>query len=75
MSWIARQAKLRGSLALRLTLFYALLFGLVSAAGGGLLYQLVRVHGLHALDQELIDRKSTRLNSSHRYISRMPSSA
>jgi superfamily II DNA/RNA helicase len=26
-------------------------------------------------DQFLIDRKSTRLNSSHRYISRMPSSA
>jgi hypothetical protein len=28
---------------------------------------------LHGVDLE--DRKSTRLNSSHRYISRMPSSA
>ena len=26
-------------------------------------------------DQEIVDRKSTRLNSSHEWISRMPSSA
>jgi hypothetical protein len=30
---------------------------------------------LRQLDDEYADRKSTRLNSSHRYISRMPSSA
>ena len=29
----------------------------------------------HGLDPDLIDRKSTRLNSSHRNTSRMPSSA
>ena len=34
-----------------------------------------RVQILHALEQSEIDRKSTRLNSSHRHTSRMPSSA
>ena len=31
--------------------------------------------GLHDVPPELVDRKSTRLNSSHEWISRMPSSA
>ena len=30
---------------------------------------------LGALGQDLLDRKSTRLNSSHEFVSRMPSSA
>ena len=30
---------------------------------------------LHLIDTEKIDRKSTRLNSSHEFVSRMPSSA
>jgi NTE family protein len=38
---------------------------------------LRRIFGTEAFDQtfDRLDRKSTRLNSSHRYISRMPSSA
>jgi serine/threonine protein kinase len=42
---------------------------------GLVLYELIT--GVRPLkrDSELADRKSTRLNSSHRYISRMPSSA
>jgi hypothetical protein len=36
--------------------------------------ELVRAEGYQEL-HKTIDRKSTRLNSSHRYISRMPSSA
>jgi putative transcriptional regulator len=34
-----------------------------------------KVRGVRFDTLEAIDRKSTRLNSSHRYISRMPSSA
>ena len=30
---------------------------------------------IHTIDEALVDRKSTRLNSSHEWISRMPSSA
>lgn len=54
MSWIPRAAELRRSIALRLTLFHALLFGLVSAGGGGLLYHLVGAHSLGAVDQDLV---------------------
>jgi hypothetical protein len=50
--------------------------------GGGLLLLTTGVFGLYACytrerNERLafLDRKSTRLNSSHRYISRMPSSA
>jgi UDP-N-acetylglucosamine 1-carboxyvinyltransferase len=41
-----------------------------AAAGGDVLLENAPLEAL-----EVIDRKSTRLNSSHRYISRMPSSA
>jgi UDP-N-acetylglucosamine--N-acetylmuramyl-(pentapeptide) pyrophosphoryl-undecaprenol N-acetylglucosamine transferase len=42
----------------------------------GFARELVRLIGpAGAAEREKIDRKSTRLNSSHRYISRMPSSA
>ncbi len=44
----------KGSVALRLTLFYALFFGIVTAGGGILLYHLVRVHLLEELDQDLL---------------------
>ncbi len=42
------------SVALRLTLFYALFFGIVTAGGGLLLYHLVRIHLLEELDQDLL---------------------
>ena len=50
------------------------------AAGVGFLGKLGRLRLRHAeggegLPRTLIDRKSTRLNSSHRSLSRMPSSA
>ena len=40
----------------------------------GLRWQM-RIHGLGESDTGFLDRKSTRLNSSHRSLSRMPSSA
>jgi hypothetical protein len=46
----------------------------VDIEGSAVVKPLVgKVHALHVGD--VLDRKSTRLNSSHRYISRMPSSA
>ena len=36
---------------------------------------LNQVAQVHAPEAQLIDRKSTRLNSSHEFVSRMPSSA
>ncbi|MDD5391257.1 MAG: ATP-binding protein [Gallionellaceae bacterium] len=44
----------KGSVALRLTLFYALFFGIVTAGGGILLYHLVRIHLLEEIDQDLL---------------------
>lgn len=44
----------KGSVALRLTLFYALFFGLVTAGGGILLYHLVHLHLLEEIDQDLL---------------------
>jgi signal transduction histidine kinase len=44
----------KGSVALRLTLFYALFFGVVTASGGILLYHLVRIHLIEELDQDLL---------------------
>ncbi len=44
----------KSSVALRLTLFYALFFGLVTAGGGILLYHLVRIHLLEEIDQDLL---------------------
>ena len=40
-----------------------------------IIYHKVAVGTKNALDFQLADRKSTRLNSSHRCTSRMPSSA
>mgnify|MGYP001199456469 FL=1 len=42
------------SIALRLTLFYALFFGIVTTGGGILLYHLVRIHLLEEIDQDLL---------------------
>ena len=59
-------------------------FGLVSAAVGGVwalvhgwrtFHRPTRDTALARLDAALPDRKSTRLNSSHERLSRMPSSA
>jgi len=47
-------AERRHSIALRLTLFYALFFGIVTAGGGILLYHLVQIHLLQELDQDLL---------------------
>ncbi len=49
MSWGAKR-----SIALRLTLFYALFFGIVTAGGGFLLYHLVKIHLVEELDQDLL---------------------
>lgn len=54
MSLAAEQSGRRRSIALRLTLFYALFFGVVTASGGILLYQLVRTHLLEEIDQDLL---------------------
>lgn len=42
------------SIALRLTLFYALFFGIVTSGGGALLYHLVRSHIIEEIDQDLL---------------------
>lgn len=42
------------SIALRLTLFYALFFGIVTSGGGILLYHLVRSHIIEEIDQDLL---------------------
>jgi heavy metal sensor kinase len=42
------------SVALRLTLFYALFFGIVTAGGGILLYHLVHSHLIEEIDQDLL---------------------
>jgi len=47
----------RRSFALKLALFYALFFGVISAGGVALLYNLVRTHTLSEIDQELLERK------------------
>lgn len=53
MSSTPRRAEPRRSVAFRLALFYALFFGLASAAGGALLYQLVRSHIIGEIDQDI----------------------
>ena len=48
----------------------------VTTDAGLLAYrELDDVFGLSAVAGDLLDRKSTRLNSSHEFVSRMPSSA
>ena len=47
----------------------------IPAYNGGLFYADELLVSLKIDDEILIDRKSTRLNSSHTDISRMPSSA
>jgi heavy metal sensor kinase len=54
MSWGAELPGRRRSIALRLTLFYALFFGIVTAGGGILLYHLVQSHLLQEIDQDLL---------------------
>lgn len=61
MSSPASRVKPRRSVAFRLALFYALFFGLASAAGGALLYQLVRGHIIGEIDQD-IGRQMTELS-------------
>ncbi len=46
------------SIALRLTLFYALFFGVATATGGFLLYHLVRTHILAEIDQDLLRQRA-----------------
>ena len=74
----------RAGLSGQLALGWAALISLLFALGGGLvLIALVdfpvqwlrRMQRLKMSQQELRDRKSTRLNSSHLRLSRMPSSA
>ena len=48
-----RQPEGLHSVAFRLTIFYALFFGLASVGGGGLLYHLVRGHILGEIDQDI----------------------
>lgn len=52
----------RWSIALRLTLFYALFFGVVTASGGMLLYHLVRTHILEEIDQDLLRQREEIVN-------------
>lgn len=56
MSWMPL-FRSRRSFALKLALFYALFFGIISAGGVALLYNLVRAHTLTEVDQGLIERK------------------
>ena len=54
MSSAAERPDRHRSIALRLTLFYALFFGIVTSGGGILLYHLVRTHLLEEIDQDLL---------------------
>jgi heavy metal sensor kinase len=62
MSWGAKR-----SIALRLTLFYALFFGMVTAGGGFLLYHLVKIHLVEELDQDLLrqEQEITSILATH----------
>ena len=51
------------------------LSGTVLASTGGVMIALTRMNQILSVDFANRDRKSTRLNSSHEWISRMPSSA
>ncbi len=48
----------RHSIAIRLTLFHALFFGLVTTAGGILLYHLVEVYIVDEVDQDILRQKN-----------------
>ncbi len=57
MSSAPEGAARRRSIAVRLTLFYALFFGVVTSGGGLLLYHLVRTHIIDEIDQDLMRQR------------------
>ncbi len=57
MSSVIERLKPGRSLAFKLTIFYALFFGLLATVGGILLLQLVRVHVLSELDDDIARQK------------------
>lgn len=62
MSSVPERGSRRHSIALRLTLFYALFFGVVTCGGGMLLYHLVRAHLLDEIDQDLLRQREEVVN-------------